>query len=156
MRSAQALSPRDAVMVDGSWLISDVVGCTHSAFPLTSASVAGRARRRHHNHPQDCDKSSMIDVCLGESSFSLQLLVLSVEVSCSHTQHTARVDVPVYRWSQDKIFDMVADIDAYQNFLPWCSDSRVLSKVEDGCTAEIAVGFPPINERYISEVRSRL
>lgn len=155
MRSAQALSPRDAVMVDRSWLISDAVGCTHSAFPLTSASVAGRARRRHHNRPQDCDKSSMIDVCLGESSFSLQLLV-SVSHVHTHTQHKPRVDVPVYRWSQDKIFDMVADIDAYQNFLPWCSDSRVLSKVEDGCTAEIAVGFPPINERYISEVRSRL
>jgi hypothetical protein len=58
------------------------------------------------------------------------------------------------RWSQDKIYKMVADIDKYEAFLPWCSSSKVLTSNEHGCTAEIGVGFPPIHETYISKVHT--
>ena len=47
---------------------------------------------------------------------------------------------------------MVADIDTYADFLPWCSESRVIDTTADGCVAEIAVGFPPVHERYVSKV----
>jgi len=47
---------------------------------------------------------------------------------------------------------MVADIDQYAAFLPWCTHSHVLERTEHGCRAEIAVGFSPIHERYVSDV----
>ena len=73
-----------------------------------------------------------------------------------HAIHLTPYSIPrrANRWSQQQLFDLVADVNSYEEFLPWCSSSRVLTERDGGCTAEIAVGFPPVHERYVSEVRS--
>jgi hypothetical protein len=68
----------------------------------------------------------------------------------TRTHDAMRCDA--HRWTQEQLFAMVADVDSYEEFLPWCSSSRVITKRDGGCTAEIAVGFPPVHERYVSEV----
>eukprot|EP00041_Stephanoeca_diplocostata_P009622 m.149530 g.149530 ORF g.149530 m.149530 type:complete len:265 (-) comp17819_c0_seq1:233-1027(-) len=55
-------------------------------------------------------------------------------------------------WSRKQMYDLVADIDNYKDFLPWCTESVVLSRDGTGCRAEIEVGFPPVRERYTSLV----
>lgn len=52
----------------------------------------------------------------------------------------------------EQLFDLVADVGRYPEFLPWCVASRVLSQSETELRAELAIGFKGIRERFISRV----
>ncbi|XP_063156814.1 coenzyme Q-binding protein COQ10 homolog B, mitochondrial-like [Candoia aspera] len=55
-------------------------------------------------------------------------------------------------YSVDQMYDIVADVGSYQHFVPWCSCSRIISHHKDISQAELEVGFPPVVERYVSEI----
>ncbi|KAM6449558.1 coenzyme Q-binding protein COQ10 homolog, mitochondrial-like isoform 2-T2 [Liasis olivaceus] len=57
-------------------------------------------------------------------------------------------------YSVDKMYDIVADVGSYQLFVPWCSCSRIISHHKEVSQAELEVGFPPVVERYVSEISS--
>ena len=50
------------------------------------------------------------------------------------------------------IFNLVADVESYPDFLPWCTATRILKQNESGMIAEMAVGYKSIRERYKSNV----
>jgi coenzyme Q-binding protein COQ10 len=50
------------------------------------------------------------------------------------------------------VFDMVADVERYPEFLPWCVGARVLKREAEAFTAEVMVGFKMVRERYVSRV----
>jgi len=52
----------------------------------------------------------------------------------------------------EQLFDLVADVGRYPEFLPWCVAARVLSASESELRAELAIGFKGIPERFISRV----
>jgi coenzyme Q-binding protein COQ10 len=52
----------------------------------------------------------------------------------------------------DKLFDLVADIEAYPEFLPWCVGARVLKREGNVVTADLMVGFKVFRETFTSEV----
>ncbi len=56
----------------------------------------------------------------------------------------------------DLMYAVVADVERYPEFLPWCSALRVLSRAKDGereiVMAEMLVGFKALRERYTSRV----
>lgn len=54
--------------------------------------------------------------------------------------------------SSKSVFDIVMDVGAYPEFLPWCMAVRVLSKDKTVMLAEMAVGYKGIRETYKSEV----
>ena len=37
----------------------------------------------------------------------------------------------IINFSKDQMFDLVSDIDSYSEFLPWCENSNIISKVEE-------------------------
>ena len=43
------------------------------------------------------------------------------------------------RYSAQQMFDLVNDIEAYPQFLPWCSDSRILTRMDDIIEAELMI-----------------
>ena len=51
------------------------------------------------------------------------------------------------------MYAVVSDVEQYPQFLPWVMALRVLSRRDDGLTAEMAVGYGALRERYTSEVR---
>jgi coenzyme Q-binding protein COQ10 len=51
------------------------------------------------------------------------------------------------------MYAVVADVEKYPQFLPWVVALRVLSRRADGMTAEMAVGYGALRERYTSDVR---
>lgn len=55
-------------------------------------------------------------------------------------------------YSQEQLYDVVADVGSYKKFLPWCLDSRVLSTTPTGCRAQLEIGFAALRERYVSNV----
>lgn len=57
-------------------------------------------------------------------------------------------------FTPEQLFDVVADVDSYREFVPWCQGSRVLSrKDEHHFEAELEVGFKVFVERYTTRVR---
>ena len=51
------------------------------------------------------------------------------------------------------MYRVVSDVEKYPEFLPWVLALRVLSRREDGLTAEMAVGYGALRERYTSDVK---
>ena len=47
---------------------------------------------------------------------------------------------------------MVAGVDLYEDFVPWCQKSKVLWRTDDKMDAELEIGFKLFVERYISHV----
>jgi len=63
--------------------------------------------------------------------------------------HAERKIVP-YR--PDQLFDLVADVGKYPEFLPWCVGARVLSRSETELAADLTIGFGPFRESFASHV----
>ena len=50
------------------------------------------------------------------------------------------------------MYAVVSDVEKYPQFLPWVVALRVLSRRADGMTAEMAVGYGGLRERYVSDI----
>lgn len=63
--------------------------------------------------------------------------------------HAERQVVP---YSPDQLFDLVADIGRYPEFLPWCVGARVRSRTATEEVADLTIGFGPFRESFTSRV----
>ena len=50
------------------------------------------------------------------------------------------------------LFELVADIESYPEFLPWCVGARVLRREENVVYADLVIGFKMIRETFTSKV----
>ena len=55
-------------------------------------------------------------------------------------------------YSPEQMFDLVADVARYDEFLPWVSAVRVRSASETVMVADLIVGFNAFKERFTSRV----
>jgi coenzyme Q-binding protein COQ10 len=58
----------------------------------------------------------------------------------------------VLPYSPRDMFDLVADIDKYPQFLPWCLAARVRSREGNIIVADLVIGHSFIRERFTSRV----
>ncbi len=58
----------------------------------------------------------------------------------------------ILRHTPEEIFQLVADVHRYPEFLPWCVGARVLSRDETKLVADLTIGFRMIRETFRSEV----
>ena len=63
--------------------------------------------------------------------------------------HAEKQTVP-YR--PEQLFDLVADVAKYPEFLPWCVAARVRSRSERELVADLTIGFGPFRETFGSRV----
>lgn len=54
--------------------------------------------------------------------------------------------------SPEQMFDLVADIETYPQFLPWCLSARVDTHEDEEISAEMAIGFKMFRENFITKV----
>ena len=50
------------------------------------------------------------------------------------------------------MFDLVADIERYPEFLPWCKAARILSQDKGKVVADLIIGYKFFQEKFTSEV----
>ena len=55
--------------------------------------------------------------------------------------------------SPQQLYDLVADVERYPEFLPWCIAARVRRRESDLIVADLVIGFKMIRERFTSRVR---
>ena len=63
--------------------------------------------------------------------------------------HAERRHLP-YR--PDQLFDLVADIEHYPEFLPWCTGARIRERRGNVIVADLLIGFRMVRERFTSRV----
>ncbi len=61
-------------------------------------------------------------------------------------------EVHALPYSQEQMFDLVADVARYPEFLPWVVATRIRSNTETEMVADMLVGFKAIREKFTSKV----
>jgi len=63
--------------------------------------------------------------------------------------HTEQQLLP---YTPEQLFDLVADIEKYPEFLPWCRAARILEHKDGEMLAELVISFKHMTESYVSRV----
>ena len=64
-------------------------------------------------------------------------------------RHTETRNLP---YTPEQLFDLVADVKSYADFLPWVAAVRVRSDSETETVADLVVGFRALKETFTSRV----
>ena len=51
-------------------------------------------------------------------------------------------------YSAEEMYELVADVESYPRFLPWCAGTRVLERDDSGLVAEIDMAFGGIRKTF--------
>jgi coenzyme Q-binding protein COQ10 len=55
-------------------------------------------------------------------------------------------------YSQEQLFDLVADIERYPEFLPWCVGARIRERNGNEIVGDLLIGYKMVRERFTSRV----
>ena len=55
-------------------------------------------------------------------------------------------------YTPSQLFQLVADVGRYPEFLPWCKAARILQQDDKSMTADLIIGYKIFTERFRSEV----
>src|SRR5712671_4992679 len=58
----------------------------------------------------------------------------------------------VLPYTPEQLFALVADIERYPEFLPWCIGARIRERKPDLVVADLIIGFRMFRERFTSRV----
>ncbi len=56
-------------------------------------------------------------------------------------------------YTPQQLFDVVADVARYSEFLPWCRASRIIDRKDSEFLAELIIHYKGLSESYTSHVR---
>ena len=65
-------------------------------------------------------------------------------------RHSEKRNLP---YTPEQLFDLVADVKSYQDFLPWIAAVRIRSNSETETIADLVVGFRALKETFTSRVQ---
>ena len=61
-------------------------------------------------------------------------------------------EVRVLHHPPEQLFDLVADVERYPEFLPWCVDASIRRREGDLIVADLVIGYRVFRERFTSTV----
>jgi coenzyme Q-binding protein COQ10 len=56
------------------------------------------------------------------------------------------------QYTPEQLYDLVADVARYPEFLPWCVGARIRSQTAQELHADLTIGFGPFRESFTSKV----
>jgi coenzyme Q-binding protein COQ10 len=56
-------------------------------------------------------------------------------------------------YTPEQLYEVVADVDRYPEFLPWCKAARVTRRDGDSFEADLVIAFKMFRERFSSRVQ---
>ncbi|MGE5269245.1 MAG: type II toxin-antitoxin system RatA family toxin [Thiohalocapsa sp.] len=59
----------------------------------------------------------------------------------------------VLPYTPEQLYALVADVERYPEFLPWCVGARIRERRSDLIVADLIIGFKMFRERFTSSVR---
>lgn len=84
--------------------------------------------------------------------YSKSLLIVRTEDRCERHDPQVVVSLCVLSFTPEQMYTVVANVDEYQHFVPWCKKSRMMTGPNGAMRAQLEIGFPPITEQYTSEL----
>ena len=63
--------------------------------------------------------------------------------------HAERRKLP---YAPEQLFELVADVERYPEFLPWCVGARVRERKPTLVVADLLIGYRMVRERFTSRV----
>ncbi len=63
--------------------------------------------------------------------------------------HAEKRELP---YTREQLFDMVADVERYPDFLPWCRAVRITRRDGDVLYSDMVIGFKMVRERFSTKV----
>nr|ATN38376.1 mitochondrial coenzyme Q-binding protein COQ10 [Sparus aurata] len=121
----------------------------------SSKVVRGNAKRANLRNLGSCGalvaRRASLPLCPATpvSIPSRSFINLVVPISSRRMEYT---ECRTLEYTPEQMYNVVASVDQYQHFVPWCKKSRVVKGRNGDVRAELEIGFPPISERYTSEV----
>ncbi|XP_038560351.1 coenzyme Q-binding protein COQ10 homolog, mitochondrial-like [Micropterus salmoides] len=121
----------------------------------SSKVVRGNAKRANIRHLGSCGvlavRRASLPLCPATpiSTPSRSFINLAAPMSTRRMEYT---ECRTLGYTPEQMYNVVASVDQYQQFVPWCKKSRVMKGRNGDVRAELEIGFPPIVERYTSEV----
>src|SRR4029078_801699 len=70
----------------------------------------------------------------------------------THRQMPTHAEQKVLPYTPEQLFALVADIERYPEFLPWCVGARIRERQPDLVIADLIIGFRIFRERFTSRV----
>jgi coenzyme Q-binding protein COQ10 len=67
-------------------------------------------------------------------------------------RHTEKRNLP---YGPEQLFDLVADVKSYPEFLPWVAATRIRSDSATEMVADLVVGFKSLKETFTSRVHKK-
>jgi coenzyme Q-binding protein COQ10 len=65
---------------------------------------------------------------------------------------TTHAEQRVLPYSPEQVFELVADIERYPEFLPWCIGARIRERQPNLVVADLIIGFKMFREQFTSRV----
>lgn len=56
-------------------------------------------------------------------------------------------------YSAEEMYALVADVESYGQFLPWCGGARVLERQPDSVTASVVIAYRGVNKAFTTRNR---
>src|SRR4029077_11347003 len=66
---------------------------------------------------------------------------------------TTHAEQRVVPYTPEQMYALVADIERYPEFLPWCVAARIRERRADFINADLVIGFRVFRERFASHVK---
>uniref|UniRef100_A0A3Q0RYM8 Si:ch73-141c7.1 n=1 Tax=Amphilophus citrinellus TaxID=61819 RepID=A0A3Q0RYM8_AMPCI len=119
----------------------------------SSKVVRGNTKRANFSVLSSCGvlaaRRASLQFCTPPSTPSRSFINLAAPITNRRMEYT---ECRTLGYTAEQMYSVVASVNHYQHFVPWCKKSRVLRARNGGFLAELEIGFPPLVERYISEV----
>eukprot|EP01065_Artemidia_motanka_P035490 TRINITY_DN43396_c0_g1_i1.p1 TRINITY_DN43396_c0_g1~~TRINITY_DN43396_c0_g1_i1.p1 ORF type:complete len:300 (+),score=68.11 TRINITY_DN43396_c0_g1_i1:132-902(+) len=130
---------------------AEPAACLRLQRPCCTVSI-GSSSRRSQPEPASSGILGSLDGLWDAASF------MKPAAAVGAPQETVHRERCLLGWPEHQVYSLVADVDSYSDFLPWCKQSVVTSEQKCGgevvaMEAEITAGLLFIRETFTSAVR---